>query len=126
MEITDLGSMSASSLIAPVADQAAPQAAAAGKQTAAAPAAQPGGDGPGKSSVPLTQEQAEKAVKSIQDNANAKGLNLTFKLVGKAEAIQVAVEDDAGKVIRKIPSDEILKLDQSLKNQASGLKENYV
>ena len=106
--------------------QAAVHDAAAGNQASVAPSAKADGNGNGANPAPLTQGQAEKLVKSIQDNADAKGLNLAFKLIGKSDDIQVAVEDSAGKVIRKIPSDEIVKLDQSLKTQASGLKENYV
>jgi uncharacterized FlaG/YvyC family protein len=131
MEIVELAATTAASPKALAPEQAAPQAAAvqtvaAVKQTAVAPSASSGGNGKGASPAPLTQEQAEKVVKSIQDNANAKGLNLAFKLVGKSDAIQVAVEDSSGKVILKIPSDEILKLNQTIKEQASGLKENYV
>ncbi|MBF0481362.1 MAG: flagellar protein FlaG [Desulfovibrionaceae bacterium] len=127
MEIVELAATASPKT--PVTEQVAPQMAAAqavasGKQAETAPAAKAagGGDDP----APLTKGQAEKIVKSIQDNADAKGLNLSFKLVGKSDAIQVSVEDASGKLIRKIPSDEIIKLDQSLKNQASGLKENYV
>jgi uncharacterized FlaG/YvyC family protein len=129
MEIVELASTTTASPKALATEQAASQTVAvqtvaAGKQTAVATAAH--SDGKGETPTPLTQGQAEKIVKSIQDNANAKGLNLAFKLVGKSDSIQVAVEDSSGKVILKIPSDEILKLSQSIKDQASGLKENYV
>ncbi|GAB6038380.1 hypothetical protein JCM15519_29390 [Fundidesulfovibrio butyratiphilus] len=63
-------------------------------------------------------------VKQADQYFQAKGVNLHFKVSDNNQAVQVEmVEDGTEKVICKIPSDDIVKLRDSMKRMAKGVKD---
>ncbi|MGE4553121.1 MAG: flagellar protein FlaG, partial [Desulfovibrionaceae bacterium] len=62
-----------------------------------------------------------KSLRSAQDLLAERGVDLDFNLVGDDEELQVEVRDPrSGKLIRKLPPDELIKLSESL-DQMSGV-----
>ncbi|MBU1248215.1 MAG: flagellar protein FlaG [Proteobacteria bacterium] len=70
----------------------------------------------------LDRQTVETIVQKAQEQLSAKGVALTFNIQEDNESIQVEVRDaKSGKVIRKIPDDEMLKLSESIKDMAGVL-----
>lgn len=67
------------------------------------------------------KEQTLKSLRSAKDLLAERGVDLDFNLVGDDEQLQVEVRDPrSGKLIRKLPPDELIKLSESL-DQLSGV-----
>ena len=75
-----------------------------------------------------TRESAQKlvgdAAKYFQEQ---QGVNLHFKLLEDSNDVQVEMVDaDSRKVIRKIPQDEVVKLNDAIKRMAKGVLDKSV
>jgi flagellar protein FlaG len=75
----------------------------------------------------LTRQDAEKLVGKVQEYFGGKGVSLNFKVLAGSDGVQVQVLDaKSGKVLRKIPDDELVKLGDSLKREAKGVMDKAV
>jgi uncharacterized FlaG/YvyC family protein len=102
------------------------QAALKTQQSSGAPEDQsdPGSE---QGSKQLSRQDAEKLVNTIQKYFDSKGVSLNFKVLGGSDGVQVQVMDaQSGKVLLKIPDDELVKLGDSLKREAKGVMDKSV
>ena len=70
----------------------------------------------------LTVQQAQELVDRVQQRLSDKGVDLKFRLREETGDLQVEIlEKDSEKVVRKIPSDELIHLAESIDEMAGGL-----
>ncbi|WP_243546419.1 flagellar protein FlaG [Pseudodesulfovibrio tunisiensis] len=67
-----------------------------------------------------SREEVERQVQTVQEKLDARDIKLKFNVLEKEDTVQVEVQDEQGKVIRKIPADEMIKLSQSIKEFVGG------
>jgi len=73
------------------------------------------------------REAAETLADVLTERAMAADIELAFKVVESSGAIQVEVrESESGRVIRKIPEDEILRLAEQLKAMSGIMLDDLV
>ena len=102
------------------------QAALKTQQSSGAPGDQ-SDPGTEQDSKQLSRQDAEKLVNTIQKYFDSKGVSLNFKVLGGSDGVQVQVMDaQNGKVLLKIPDDELVKLGDSLKREAKGVMDKSV
>lgn len=68
----------------------------------------------------FSKEELNQFIEESQKELERNNVNLKFNILEEADTIQVEVVDAEGKVIRKIPGDDLLKLTESLKNLERG------
>ncbi|EFI33860.1 flagellar protein FlaG protein [Desulfonatronospira thiodismutans ASO3-1] len=72
---------------------------------------------PQTSAQDLDEDKILGAANSIKEYMSSMGVKLNFQFQGEGESIQVEVLDPTSdKIIRKIPSDEILSLAESIED----------
>ncbi|MEF2146336.1 MAG: flagellar protein FlaG [Desulfovibrionaceae bacterium] len=70
-------------------------------------------------SVRLDRDTVERMLHEAQEEMEKRGVELHFKLSEEADTVQVEVRDPQnGKVIRKIPEDELVRLSANIKGFA--------
>ncbi|MCJ2163811.1 MULTISPECIES: flagellar protein FlaG [unclassified Pseudodesulfovibrio] len=79
-----------------------------------------------KQSTGRTKEELYELIAEAEKHLEANDIKLKFNVLENNDTIQVEVLDSDGKVIRKIPDDDLIKLTKSLKNLGQGfLNEVY-
>ncbi|QGY41315.1 flagellar biosynthesis protein FlaG [Pseudodesulfovibrio cashew] len=73
-----------------------------------------------KQSQQFSKEQMNDLVKETQELLENNDVKLKFNVLEENDTVQVEIIDGEGKVIRKIPGDDLLKLSKSLKNLDRG------
>ncbi len=73
-----------------------------------------------KQSNNLSVDQIKTLVTEAEKQLEANNVKLSFNVLEEKDLVQVEIVDNDGKVIRKIPSDEVIKLSESLKNLDRG------
>ena len=72
---------------------------------------------PLNSSREIDQDKIQSATNSIREYMNSLGVKLNFQFQGEGDHLQVeVVNPENDKVIRKIPSDEVLSLAESIED----------
>lgn len=80
-----------------------------------------------KQDGPLSPENAQKLMAEAGKHFQEQGINLHFKLLEDSNDVQVELVDAGSrKVIRKIPQDEVVKLNGTLKRLAKGVLDKAV
>lgn len=98
-------------------DQAQARAQAQG-----APAAKPATP----AAVP-DRKTLEKLAQNAQQYFKDKGVSLHFKVLENSNQVQVEmVDENTNKVIRKMPGDDLVKLEDNLKREAKGVMDRAV
>jgi flagellar protein FlaG len=82
--------------------------------------------GTGRTAESLNAEQVgertRKLAARMEEELGSMGVSLKFHVLQDQETVQVEVVDpETDKVVRKIPSDEMLKLAENIREQAGGL-----
>ena len=68
---------------------------------------------------PVERETAQQVADDAQKEMDRQGVKLSFNVQEDNETVQVEVRDtETGKVVRKIPADEVIKLSESIKQFA--------
>ena len=68
----------------------------------------------------VSRKEAEGLVSDIESKLQNTNVQLKFNVLEENDTVQVEIQDSEGKTIRKIPSDELVKLSSSLKNLDRG------
>jgi len=68
----------------------------------------------------LSREEAAGIVSDIESKLANSNVQLKFNVLEENDTVQVEIQDSEGKTIRKIPSDELVKLSNSIKNLDRG------
>jgi flagellar protein FlaG len=74
-----------------------------------------------ENAVAVDRGTLEAAAEKVQSQLENEGISLTFKITEESGDLQVEmINTESKKVIRKMPSDELLKLSTSMKKLAGG------
>lgn len=68
----------------------------------------------------FSKEELNTLIEEAQEQLDANNVKLKFNVLEEADTVQVEIIDGEGKVIRKIPDDDLVKLSKSLKNFGQG------
>lgn len=63
----------------------------------------------------LSKDEAIKLAGEIQSKLQEGNVNVAFKVDENLDTVQIELRDDAGNVVRKIPSDDFLKLSKNIR-----------
>lgn len=86
-----------------------------------------GEDGAGQEERQDLREAADSVAKALKDWAVSTDVDLKFNVVEPSGTIQVEVRDaQSGKVIRKIPEDEILRLAEQMRAMSGVMIDDLV
>ena len=73
-----------------------------------------------KQHTQLSSEQVKTVTDDMEKKLEDNNVKLSFNVIEEEDTVQVEIIDAEGKIIRKIPSDEAIKLSESLKNLERG------
>lgn len=68
----------------------------------------------------MSREEVKEIVGDIRSKLENSNVKLKFNVLEENDTVQVEIQDSEGKTLRKIPSDELVKLSNSLKNLDRG------
>jgi len=71
-------------------------------------------------SAPLSREEASVLAAEMEKTLEANNVKLKFNIIEDNDTVQVEIVNGEGKTIRKIPSDDMIKLSKSLENLERG------
>jgi flagellar protein FlaG len=77
-------------------------------------------NGTAESGRPLTREETTALAANMQKTLDANNVKLKFNILEEDDTVQVEILNGEGKTIRKIPSDDMIKLSKSLENLDRG------
>ncbi|MUM78467.1 flagellar biosynthesis protein FlaG [Pseudodesulfovibrio sp. F-1] len=70
--------------------------------------------------TPLSREEVAILAAEMEKTLEANNVKLKFNIIEENDTIQVEIVNGEGKTIRKIPSDDMIKLSKSLENLERG------
>lgn len=73
-----------------------------------------------KQSSTLSKEKLNELIADVEEQLEKNDVSLKFNVLEENDTVQVEIVDGAGKTIRKIPDDDLLRLSKSLKNLDRG------
>nr|WP_321514332.1 flagellar protein FlaG [uncultured Pseudodesulfovibrio sp.] len=68
----------------------------------------------------FTKEELKALIAEAEKHLETNDVKLKFNILEENDTVQVEIIDSDGKTIRKIPDDDLVKLNQSLKNFGQG------
>lgn len=63
----------------------------------------------------LTRDEAIKLAEELQSKLREGNVNVAFNVHDNLDTVQIELRDEAGNVVRKIPSDDFLKLSRNIR-----------
>ncbi len=73
-----------------------------------------------KQSSNLSKEKLNELIADVEEQLEKNDVSLKFNVLEENDTVQVEIVDGAGKTIRKIPDDDLLRLAESMKNLDRG------
>ncbi|GAB7022764.1 flagellar protein FlaG [Salidesulfovibrio brasiliensis] len=64
----------------------------------------------------FSKKQATELVREMEDKLREMNVNVSFNVHEDLDTVQVELRDGEGNVVKKIPSDELVKLSQNIKS----------
>ena len=68
----------------------------------------------------FSRKELETVIRETEEQLANNDVKLKFNVIEENDTVQVEIQDQAGKTIRKIPDDELIKLSKSLKSLERG------